>query len=236
MCTLSSRLGPVRAWAPPVRCGLQHRQDGYNWPETTRIETMTVHSRSPCGVASVDLDPFDRMVLTTDGTVTTLLAACTAEPIATRTMRQAGPATLETLLAATGCWWQPDAALLDLTPSERVVARRVILEGASSRVAYVVTESVIATDRLPGSLADGLQRTGASLGRVLAASCQDTRRELLHLTSSRAGEDAEYLDVHPDVMVARRSYLIVVGQRTAAIVTETLPRGPLAATALGVRQ
>jgi len=58
---------------------------------------MTIDTGPPVGVESLDIDPFDRMVLTTDGTVTTLLAARTAEPLATRTMRQAGPATLEAI-------------------------------------------------------------------------------------------------------------------------------------------
>ncbi len=64
---------------------------------------------------ALDLDPFDRMLLTADGTVTTLLEACTREPIITRTTRQAGPATLERLLATAGRWWHPDAQLLELT-------------------------------------------------------------------------------------------------------------------------
>ena len=51
-----------------------------------------------------DVDPFDRMLLTTDGTVTSQLEAATGEPIITRTTRQAGPATLDVLLAATGPW------------------------------------------------------------------------------------------------------------------------------------
>jgi hypothetical protein len=54
----------------------------------------------PVPTRPLDLDPFDRMLLTADGTVTTLLEACTREPIVTRTTRQAGPATLDRLLAA----------------------------------------------------------------------------------------------------------------------------------------
>lgn len=46
-------------------------------------------------IQSLAIDPFDRMMLMTDGTVTTLLEACTGEPIATRTVRQAGPASLD---------------------------------------------------------------------------------------------------------------------------------------------
>jgi hypothetical protein len=43
---------------------------------------------------SLRFDPFDRMLLTADGTATSLLEACTGEPITTRTTRQAGPAKI----------------------------------------------------------------------------------------------------------------------------------------------
>ena len=45
----------------------------------------------PVGTRSLDLDPVDRMLLTADGTVTTLLEAGAGEPIVTATTRQAGP-------------------------------------------------------------------------------------------------------------------------------------------------
>ena len=89
---------------------------------------------------SFDVDPFDRMVLTADGTVTTLLEACTGEPIVTRTTRQAGPTTLEEMLGAVGRWWHPAPQLLELTRAERLIARRVTLHGARSGVAHVLAE------------------------------------------------------------------------------------------------
>jgi hypothetical protein len=52
---------------------------------------------------SLHADPFDRVLLTADGTVTTLLEACTGEPIMTRTTRQTGPAM------STGCCVLPTA-------------------------------------------------------------------------------------------------------------------------------
>ena len=56
-------------------------------------------------VDALGFDPFDRVLLTADGTVTSLLEARTGEPVTTRTTRQAGPATLQGLLAAVRGWW-----------------------------------------------------------------------------------------------------------------------------------
>ena len=178
---------------------------------------------------ALDLDPFDRMLLTADGTVTTLLEACTREPIITRTTRQAGPATLERLLATVGRWWHPDAQLLELTAAERLIARRVTLRGARTGLAHVLAESLVAPDRLPASIADRLARPGASLGRLLAAHHLETRRDILEIVAARAGEASEHLGVRPSATLARRTYAIVIGQRTVAAVTEWLAPGRLAA-------
>jgi chorismate-pyruvate lyase len=190
-----------------------------------------VGSAPPAALPSPAMDPFDRMLLSADGTVTTLLEACTGEPVATRTTRQAGPATLELLLAATGRWWHPDARLLELAPAEHLIARRVILAGARSGVAYVLAESLVVPRRLPGAYAERLARAGASLGRLLFADALEARREVLQIVAVRAGAAADGLDVASSATLARRTYRIVIHGRAAAAVTEWLPAGRLATTA-----
>jgi chorismate-pyruvate lyase len=181
-----------------------------------------------------DIDPFDRMLLTADGTVTTLLEACTGEPITTRTARETEPATLDRLLGVADGWWrQSDARLLEPAPAEAVIARRVILHGPRSGIVYVLAESLIAPERLPCPLAARLQRAGASLGRLLAAGSVETRRELLRIPAVRAGSASDHLGVAPGANLARRTYRIMTARRAAAVVTEWLPRGRLAAMALG---
>jgi chorismate-pyruvate lyase len=185
----------------------------------------------PDPTSSLDVDPFDRMLLTADGTVTTLLQACTGEPIVTATTRLAGPATLDELLDATGCWWHPDARLLELEPAERLVVRRVTLRGACSSVGYVLAESLVAHDRLPRAIGDRLGRPGASLGRVLAANLLETRRELLDISAVRAAEAGDHLGLGAGETLARRTYTIAIARRSVAAVTEWLPPGRLSAAA-----
>jgi chorismate-pyruvate lyase len=185
---------------------------------------------APPGARSLDADAFDRMVLTADGTVTTLLEACTGEPIVTATTRLAGPATLDQLLAGVGRWWHPDVRLVEPAQRERLIVRRVTLRGGRSGAAYVSAESLVAPDRLPDPVADRLQQPGASLGRVLAASQLETRRELLEVVAVRAGAVGDRLGLRPGAQLARRSYTIVVGRRTVAAVTEWLAPGRLATT------
>jgi chorismate-pyruvate lyase len=176
---------------------------------------------------SLDLDPLDRMLLSTDGTVTTLLEACTGEAIATRITRQAGPAARDRLLAAEGRWWHPDETLLELVPGERVTARRVVLTGVRSDVPFLVAESLVAVDRLSAEVIERLTRAEASLGRVLIAGSVATRRQLLEIAATRAAENANELGVSSDLTLARRTYRIAGCRRAAALVTEWLVPGRL---------
>jgi chorismate-pyruvate lyase len=187
-------------------------------------------ARIPAGT-----DPLDRMLLTADGTVTTLLEACTGEPIITSPTRQTGPAALELLRAATGRWWQPDAQLLQLDPAERLIARRVTLRGARSGTSYVLAESLVAPDRLPGRIGDHLQRVGASLGRLLTASRLETRRDILRITNVRAGAAGRHLDVDASSTLARRDYTIVLERQAIAAVTEWVVPGRLAVKGIARR-
>ena len=144
---------------------------------TAAVAGSAVGWAPPVPTRSLDIDPFDRMLLTADGTVTTLLEACTGEPIVTRTTRQAARPRSTGCWPPAGRWWHPDAQLLELAPAERLIARRVTLRGARSGVAYVLAESLVVPDRLPGAIADRLLRAGASLGRLLAARQLETRRD-----------------------------------------------------------
>jgi chorismate-pyruvate lyase len=176
---------------------------------------------------ALHLDPLDRMLLSTDGTVTTLLEACAGEAIATRVTRQAGPAAPDRLLAEEGRWWHPDETLLELVPGERVTARRVVLTGVRSDVPFLLAESLVAVDRLSAEVTERLTRAEASLGRVLLAGSVATRRQLLEITATRAAENSDELGVSCGMTLARRTYRIAGCQRAAALVTEWLVPGRL---------
>ena len=198
---------------------------------TYLVNVAAADERLVVPVPPADLDPFDRMLLSADGTVTTLLEACTGEPIATRATRQAGPAMLDTLLAATGSWWHPDPALLELALPDRLIARRALLLGARNGHTYLLAESLVVPGRLPTPLAKRLTLEGASIGRLLTSWSLETRREVLEITAVRAGDVSDHLGVGPGETLARRTYRIDIRQRPAVLVTEWLVPGRLRAAA-----
>jgi chorismate-pyruvate lyase len=123
---------------------------------------------------------------------------------------------------------------LHLAPAERLMARRVTLNGSRSGAVYVLAESLVVPDRLPDWFADRLLHAGVSLGRLLAAGQLETRREIHQIVAGRAGEAADHLDVRPGATLLRRTYTILIGQRAVAAVTEWLVPGRLAATARAI--
>ena len=204
---------------------------------TARCHQMSVHASAPGDEAGAEnrwaggalIDPIDRILMTSDGTVTTMLEACTGEPIVTSLTRQSGPASLDVLQREVGCWWQPSASLLELTPCERLIARRVMLQGRRSGVSLVAAESLIAADRLPDPHALDIGHVGASLGRLLNASGLATRR---HIVDTAAVHDAavnDRLDVARNVRLARRTYTIASIEQIVAAVTEWFVPGRIAA-------
>ena len=126
----------------------------------------------------------------------------------------------------------PIPTLLELAPAERLIARRALLLGTRSEIPYVLAESLVAPDRLPTPLAERLTLEGTSIGRLLTGWSLETRRELLEITAIRAGEVSDHLGVGPGETLARRTYRIVIRQRTAVVVTEWLAPGRLAAAAV----
>ncbi len=178
-------------------------------------------------------DPIDRTLMTSDGTVTTMLEAFTGEPIVTVLARQSGPANLAVLEREIGCWWQPSTELLELAPAERLIARRVVLRGRQSGAAFVAAESLVVADRLPDPTALDIDRVGTSLGRLLNASGLATRRRIVETVEARDAAVNDRLGVTRTARLARRTYTIASTERTLAAVTEWIVPGRLAAHIAG---
>ena len=94
----------------PARTAALEQPTSSREPHATTEAHIDANIESRVARASPDIDPFDRMLLTADGTVTTLLEACTGEPIMTRTTRETDRRCL------TDCWALPMAGGDSPTP------------------------------------------------------------------------------------------------------------------------
>jgi chorismate-pyruvate lyase len=141
------------------------------------------------------------MLLTTDGSVTSLLEASFAAPVAVETQINA----------------------LDEIPP-RSLYRTAVLRRADTGRPLLRASSVLAVDRLPGAARDALLDGDAPIGTVLRDARLETRRELgPYREDTATAEDAETLGVEPGSPVFERTYRILSFNRELALVTERVP-------------
>ena len=142
-----------------------------------------------------------RMLLTTDGTVTSLLEASFGAPVAVDTLTNA----------------VDDAGA-------RSLRRTAVLRLADSGRPLLRATSVLAVDRLPTAARTALLAGEEPIGSVLRAARLETRRELAPYREDTAtAEDAAALGVEIGSPIFERTYRIVSFSRELAVVTERVP-------------
>jgi chorismate-pyruvate lyase len=139
-----------------------------------------------------------RMLLTTDGSVTALLEACFAAPIAVETRTN-----------------DVDDAL------PRSLHRTAVLRRRTDGRPLLRARSELALDRLPPAARTALLIGDEPIGTVLRDAKLETRRELSPYRADTAtAEDAAELGVVQGTPVFERTYRIVSHARPVAVVTE----------------
>ncbi|MER5352914.1 hypothetical protein ABT093_21600 [Kitasatospora sp. NPDC002551] len=131
------------------------------------------------------MSAFGRLLVTTDGTVTTLLEELLGGPVRLAELRHGGPAPAGAL-----------AALADGPGpgTGPVLTRSTQLVAAGSGTTLVRARSVLSTDALPGPVHRDLTTTSEPIGRVLRRRRVETFRELLCIRVLFGGEGADPLD------------------------------------------
>ena len=129
------------------------------------IEDFSLHS----------LDLLQRILVTTDGTVTETLAAVFLEPI-------------ELVKLAVTIVPNPEAfPALELEGGSNLMQRQIVLRGSRSGTPYVYAEVVIAADRLPQRLREDLLEGRIPLGQLWIAHRLETFKERPRIRQRVAG-------------------------------------------------
>jgi chorismate-pyruvate lyase len=155
------------------------------------------------------LPPIQRLLLSTDGTMTTALAAYYGEQIGVWVLGQ------EIVVLA-----EPDEEL-DLTPGERVLARRVLLFGQRSGASLLYGRSRVALDRLSPEPKAQLLVGDTPIGLVLRHYRLETFRAPLDVgVRPGNGEVAAHLG---SGLLCFKTYAIMAGGRPLMVVHEEFP-------------
>ncbi len=155
-----------------------------------------------------------RILLATDGTVTTILEAYAGEPIeAVRLAQSLRPARPQ------------EAELLDVGTASPVLDRHVLLRGVRSGTTFLYGESVLVPERLDPSIVDRLGSTNEPIGQLLRTSRLETFREVLAVGEQPAGSHGTYFDSGEDALLLFRTYRVILRGQPILLITEKVPAG-----------
>jgi chorismate-pyruvate lyase len=163
------------------------------------------------GIAWHTLDPLQRVLLVTDGTVTAILEAAFLESI------QVVKLTQEIVQATRS------HALLQSSPEEAIVERRVLLRGVVTGRNYVYAESLIAVNRMGPAFCRLLFDSDTPLGQLWLDQKLETYKEIVEMRSAAGGPGAEYLEGDGSEILMRK-YRVYSGGIPVMIISEHFPR------------
>ena len=158
-----------------------------------------------------DLGLAQRVLVTTDGTVTEALAAIFLEPIE----------LVKIAIAIT----HSDHPLphLELKSGSSLMRRQVVLRGSRTSTPYAYAQVVIAADRLAPDLRRELLDGRTPLGELWIRHRVEIFKERPRIRRRPAGEFARYLDLGETETLIERTYRAFAGRHPVFLVTEYFP-------------
>ncbi|MFK8066880.1 MAG: chorismate pyruvate-lyase family protein [Gammaproteobacteria bacterium] len=155
-----------------------------------------------------NLSPFQRILLTTDGTVTEILEAQFWEKIN----------LIKLFQQQTIC--DVDVPYLDIKSGTEILTRKILLQGDDTKTNYIYAESILVPEKLDQNLQQGLINTDKPLGRLMIEAKTETYREILSCKQEKSDELNEHFDQNPDSDLVSRTYRVFANQKPIILITE----------------
>lgn len=157
------------------------------------------------------LSPFQRILLTTDGTVTDILEAYCSEQIKMSKLSE------ETITL------NQDIKPMLLNSGSQVIDRKILLTGKISRRNYIYAESILALDRLDESVKNDLLKTKIPMGKVWLEHRLETFKEIIDSGKETAKNIAQYFNINPQDYLLFRTYCVFTKGKPTIMITEKFP-------------
>ena len=187
-------------------------------PETKKYKPNDYVSRPDleASLKKSHIDPaklsvFQRIILTTDGTLTEILEAYLSEKITLVKLSE----TIEPITQ--------DISLLDISGGQEVIERKILLQGKISRNNWVYAESILIPDRLDESLKNELLVSQESMGRLWLEHRLETFKEIVDSAREPAEDLADYFKLERSDKLLSRTYRVFSGRRPIILITEKFP-------------
>lgn len=157
------------------------------------------------------LNSLQRILLTTDGTLTETLEAFFLERI-------------QLVKLGEGQIPAPrDIPLLNVRKGDEIVERRILLRGANSGHNYVYAESVIVIQELDASIRDGLLRSKTPMGRLWLEHKLETFKEIVDMSREPSRDLAAFFNAVGDDSMLSRTYRVFNRRKPILMITEKFP-------------
>lgn len=157
------------------------------------------------------LSTFQRILLTTDGTVTEMLEAYTLENINVVKLAEGLVSTV------------PEIPLLELERGTKVIERKILLQGKISRKNYLYAESIIVPERLDERFQDALLKSQTPIGKLWLQYKVETFKEIVDTGKEPAGKLADYFLVEKEDKMLFRTYRVFSNRQAVMMITEKFP-------------
>ena len=157
------------------------------------------------------LSPFQRILLTTDGTLTEILEAYLFEPIQIVKLAEEIVATKQ------------DIPALDLKAGSEVIERKVLLRGKISRKNFIYAESILVPERLEPKFREELLKSQISMGRLWLEHKIETFKEIIDLSQESADNLSNYFKIKTEDRMLSRTYRVFSNHQPIMMITEKFP-------------
>jgi beta-ribofuranosylaminobenzene 5'-phosphate synthase len=171
------------------------------FPEKTAEQPMDLFSSRLCSIEEEvgPLSPVQKILITTDGSVTRLLEAFTGSEVGIVTLHQ------DTVESA-----GPESSTLDIDPGALINHRVVEIRRNDTGKVLLHATSYTPLSRLEPEWHQDLVRADIPIGRILAGHKIEARRELLDVRLEQAGEKmAGIFGIAPGDLLLTREYRII---------------------------
>jgi chorismate-pyruvate lyase len=163
------------------------------------------------GINPDSLCAMQRILLTTDGTVTDMLEAYYREPMTVEPLAQEIIDSPERL------------SELGVEAGHPVLEREILLRGKVSGRKALHADTIIVPDRLPEQVRIGLLEKREPIGQLLLRDKLETYREIIRCERTAAGALARHFDCYDSAPLLTRTYIVVHAGRGIMRITERFP-------------
>lgn len=177
-------------------------------------ELLTAQMVRPVQLRQVNLHhltPFQRALLSIDGTVTKFIEAYMLEPVEVVVLKQRSQ------------FLHHDHSWLALPAQNEVVARQVLLRGRYSATVYAYAVSLLVPARLPETLLRDLEFEPAGIGRMLLNSQIENRRDFLWYGCEHLPHLPEAIAEYTGHDFISRTYRVIVHNQPITLINEKFP-------------